>query len=172
MNTSTMNERRVPRQIPTEDKTMLTRRDLTGVGRDELEMMLIAKSVVHEEVARENVRLANQNAALMENLTATQTRCNQLLADFRASKFVEAVASVDPELVMPFGNMMVHLAATMVRARVKHPNGPEGMRSLASEVGEVATAELRETPERVREELLDVAVVALRWWNGETKVSP
>lgn len=49
-------------------------------------------------------------------------------------------------------------------AKVKHPGGPDGMRSLAEEVGEVASAMRRESTVRVRAELMDVAVVALRWW--------
>lgn len=53
---------------------------------------------------------------------------------------------------------------TMARAVAKHPAGPDGMRSLAEEVGEVASALRREGRERVRAELIDVAVIALRWW--------
>jgi hypothetical protein len=49
-------------------------------------------------------------------------------------------------------------------AKVKHPGGPDGIRSLVEEVGEVANAMRRETTLRVRSELIDVAVVALRWW--------
>lgn len=55
------------------------------------------------------------------------------------------------------------LAAAIARAERIHPDGPDGMRALSEEVGEVASALRRETPERVCEELLDVAVVAIRW---------
>lgn len=56
------------------------------------------------------------------------------------------------------------LDAAMAKAIAKHPGGPDGMRSLVEEVGEVASAMRRETVERVRAELIDTAVVALRWW--------
>jgi hypothetical protein len=52
----------------------------------------------------------------------------------------------------------------MARAVAKHPRGPDGMRSLAEEVGEVASAMRREGRERVRAELIDVVIIALRWW--------
>lgn len=61
-------------------------------------------------------------------------------------------------------NWVAALTAAISRAERLHPDGPDGMRALAEEVGEVASAIRRETPERVREELLDVAVIAIRWW--------
>lgn len=53
------------------------------------------------------------------------------------------------------------LGAAILRGRALHPEGPS-LAALVSEVGEVATAMLRETPGRVVDECLDVAVVAMR----------
>lgn len=47
------------------------------------------------------------------------------------------------------------------RAAELHPEGPS-LEALVEEVGEVARA-MQDSPERLAEELLDVAVVALRW---------
>lgn len=55
------------------------------------------------------------------------------------------------------------LEAAVGAAIEKHPGGPDGIRSLVEEVGEVANAMRRETPRHVASELLDVAVVAMRW---------
>lgn len=60
----------------------------------------------------------------------------------------------------------IPLASALQRARQLHPEGAS-MNALVEEVGEVARARRRETHERVREELLDVAVVALRLYLGE-----
>ncbi len=57
------------------------------------------------------------------------------------------------------------LGDALARAEKKHPSGTDGLRSLTEEVGEVANAMRRETVERVRAELIDVAVVAVRFWN-------
>jgi hypothetical protein len=134
----------------------LTERDLSGLGRETLVKGLIdmhagGRALVHER----NEMLAN--------LTATQHRCTELLMALRASKIAETLDSLDihaPDLLL---TTLVALAAGIATARRKHPEGPDGMRCLAEEVGEVASALRRETPARVREELLDVAVVAIRW---------
>lgn len=62
------------------------------------------------------------------------------------------------------------LATAIDVARAKHPGGPDGMRSLAEELGEVASAIRRESPERVREELLDLATVAMRLYLREGSI--
>lgn len=61
---------------------------------------------------------------------------------------------------------LVELCSAIERARDRHPEG-SNLAALISEVGEVATAMLRESPSRIRSELLDVAVVAVRLWLGE-----
>ena len=62
------------------------------------------------------------------------------------------------------------LAALMQRlseARVKHPVFAEGKYHA---LGVLVHAVEHETPERIRDEALDVAVTALRLWLGEHKV--
>ena len=58
------------------------------------------------------------------------------------------------------------LSDALRAARAKHPSGAN-LAALVEEVGEVARAMRRESTERVREELMDVATVALRLWLGE-----
>ena len=61
------------------------------------------------------------------------------------------------------------LAAITLRlahARAKHPDGAS-FDALVEEVGEVARARLERQPDQEREELLDVAVVAMRLYLGE-----
>lgn len=52
-------------------------------------------------------------------------------------------------------------------AREKHPRGPRGMLTLSEELGEVASAIRRESHERVRAELLDLAAATMRLYLGE-----
>jgi len=84
----------------------------------------------------------------LANLTSTQSRCTELLLEARECRKHEA------------------LAVAIDRARKLHPEGCN-LTSLFEEVGEVARAVRRESPDRVRDELLDVAVVAMRLWMGE-----
>ncbi len=86
--------------------------------------------------------------AYLANLTSTQSRCTELLLANRA------IPDIAP------------LLEALTVGRAKHPEGAN-LTALAEEVGEVARAMRRETPERVREELLDVAVVAMRLYLGE-----
>ncbi len=61
--------------------------------------------------------------------------------------------------------------AAVEHARKKHP----GFRRttfgkiaiLLEEVWEVVLAALFESPQRTREELMDVAAVVVRWWEGD-----
>ena len=69
------------------------------------------------------------------------------------------------------------LAALMQRlseARGKHPVFAEGkyhaLGVIGEEYRELVYAVEHETPERIRDEALDVAVAALRLWLGEHKV--
>ena len=101
------------------------------------------------ELITECERLRRENWQLNQQLTHVQTRCTELLEDSRA--------------VRP-------LLARLARARELHPEGCN-LAALVSEVGEVATAMLRETQERARDELLDVATVAMRLAAGETCAS-
>jgi hypothetical protein len=130
-----------------------TERDLTGLGRDTIVNGL-------QSLHRAGAKLLAERDAYFENLTTTQARCTELLAMVRLSRFIEA----HPEIKAP----LLDLAWAIDNARAKHPRGPDGIRSLAEEVGEVANAMRRETPDRVREELLDVAVVAMRLFMGES----
>ena len=56
---------------------------------------------------------------------------------------------------------LADLCRRIHRANELHPEGPS-LAALGEEFGEVCRA-LEESPERLAEELLDVAVVALRW---------
>lgn len=63
-------------------------------------------------------------------------------------------------------------AIMLVREKLKlaaelHPERPS-LAALVEEVGEVARA-MQDSPERLAEELLDVAVVALRWHMQEVR---
>lgn len=67
--------------------------------------------------------------------------------------------------------MIAALARRMAEARKKHPVFAEGkyhaLGVIGAEYEELVRAVERETPERVRDEALDVAVTALRLWAGE-----
>lgn len=113
-----------------------------------------------DAIRRDRLRLAEQLAAakreiahLTANVTALQTDANHALVCSR----LDRVLTSRPELMAA----LLDLAWGIEIARAKHPEGSD-LTSLVSEVGEVATAMDRETPARVRAELLDVAVVAMR----------
>jgi hypothetical protein len=93
-------------------------------------------------------RLEKERDAYLVNLSSVQARCTELLLECRELRKIDA------------------LAVAIDRARSLHPEGCN-ITSLFEEVGEVARALRRETHERVREELLDVAVVAMRLWMNE-----
>ena len=67
--------------------------------------------------------------------------------------------------------MIEAIARRMAEARRKHPVFAEGkyhaLGVIGAEYEELVRAVERETPERVRDEALDVAVTALRLWAGE-----
>lgn len=130
---------------------MIDTRHLTGVGRDEL-VKLISDLAAELHDDRTMLRKVS------ENLTATQRRCTELVQLDRLARFLEANPELQP--------VLVDLAWAIERARALHPEGASEL-ALLEECGEVARAHRRETPERVREELLDVAVVAMRLYIGE-----
>ena len=71
--------------------------------------------------------------------------------------------------------VMFMVAARLEHARHKHPwpehapNAFAAFRALAAEVEEVNRAMCMETPDRVRDELLDVMAVAVRMLLGECR---
>ncbi len=69
--------------------------------------------------------------------------------------------------------MIEAIARRMAEARRKHPVFAEGkyhaLGVIGAEYEELVRAVERETPERVRDEALDVAVTALRLWAGEER---
>jgi hypothetical protein len=109
------------------------------------------------------LELKVERDAYLENLTATQKRCTELLEENRALKLTP------PGLPDAYADAICGLVAGLVRAREKHPNGAN-MYALMEEVGEVCRALRREGGDRVSEELMDVAVVAMRIWVGEVDV--
>lgn len=116
---------------------------LDTVGRNELEEHVV-------RLQRRVLGLRGQIKDLTDNVTSTQERCSQMFEERR---------------VLTRGELDV-LVPALAAARLKHPRGSK-FADLAEEVGEVARAMRREGLERVREELLDVAVVALRMHLGE-----
>ncbi len=95
-------------------------------------------------------RLEREHAAMLATLTETQAACTQL----REANRVLTRGELDP------------LVEAIARGRAKYPKGA-CIEALLSEAGEVATAMMRETPDRLRSELLDLAVVATRLALGE-----
>lgn len=146
---------------------------LSDTGRDRLEMAcrelrgrlamtreeLTALRRKHEDATfiYETVR-----STLDKQVTQLQAASTKQLNELREAKrdIVGLRTALDMQPLAP-------LLVNMMEARKKHPDGPDGLRSLMEEVGEVANAMRRETSERVREELLDVATVALRLYLGE-----
>lgn len=58
------------------------------------------------------------------------------------------------------------LRTALAKAREKHPEGSD-LIAIASELGELANAIRNESPERVAQEAIDLAVTALRFAMGE-----
>lgn len=116
--------------------------------------------LAHEKALRAKVE--EERAAFLTNLTAVQQRCTELVNAKRLSAHFEARRGDE--------SAFLALAWNMTRARAKHPMGPDGMRSLAEELGEVAHAIRREGLDRAREELLDLATVSMRLYVGEHTV--
>ena len=74
----------------------------------------------------------------------------------------------EPELSGP---LVVDLSHHVNAARLKHPLFPKSRTGkalvLLEEVGEVLWAAAFQGPHRVREELMDVAAVIVRWYEGD-----
>lgn len=115
--------------------------------------------VEYPDATSVNYVLAAENKALIDNLAAVQARCTAQESEIRALKRNVLSEWLDANLARRISDRLWH-------ARKKHPEGVN-LTALVSEVGEVATAMLRETPERMKDELLDVIVVAIRFWLGE-----
>jgi hypothetical protein len=164
----------------------LTEKDIMGLGRAEL-VSRLTDAVVDARASRailsdeQRMMHATMKASadvvgevwrerdvMKANLDATQARCSELLTALRATKVVERMLANGPSHE-PLVWQLLELGAAIGRAREKHPGGSD-LTSLLSEAGEVATAMYRETPSRVAEELLDLAVVAMRLRAGEVKV--
>ncbi|WP_279060436.1 hypothetical protein [Bilophila wadsworthia] len=94
-------------------------------------------------------------------------------------KVEDVVDLMDAELILVNGSvqagrgLMAALAKRMGEAREKHPwpEHADGKYQAFGVVGEeyheLVIAVEKETPERMRDEALDVAVTALRMWAGE-----
>lgn len=132
---------------------------MAGMGRTELEAQ-VQRLRAEVDAANERARVAEQHlvAAAKDrdinyvNLTSVQALSTRQLEELRVWRRGE----------------LTPLAEAIAIARTKHPGGSD-LTSLLSEAGEVARAMYSETPERVREELIDVAVVAMRLYFGEIK---
>lgn len=89
----------------------------------------------------------------------------------------EIVDTLEAELILGKGSvqaghgLIAALAKRMGEARGKHPVFAEGryhaLGVIGEEYRELVHAVEHESPERIRDEALDVAVTALRLWLGE-----
>lgn len=131
---------------------------LTGEGRS----VLLRRIAELEKRAAELEQLAERALASERTMFGTLTSAQESAT--RSLMIARAVKSIGDDPIM---QQLAPLGASILRARGLHPRGVDGIRSLAEEVGEVANAMRRETPERVREELIDVATVAMRWAIGD-----
>lgn len=60
------------------------------------------------------------------------------------------------------GRALIDITAELMRARAKFPDAAKSMCALTEEVGELAKALLDESDERVYDEAIQVAVMAIR----------
>lgn len=142
---------------------------MTGLGRDVLEKR-VAELEAEASVYRLRLEQAEQREKTsLETLTAAQA------ASTRDLNIARAVRQIGDDPIM---QALAPLGAAILRARAKHPVGC-ALRHLLSEVGEVADAmcigdvgiggDVEKREDRIREELLDVAVVAFRMHLGEVR---
>lgn len=124
---------------------------LTSVGRRDLIQFV-------EDLSKDLEATRRELAQAYTNLTTTQARCTELLLETRELRAAQSRAT----------EWMLALEDRLRHARAKHPEGSH-LAALVCEVTEVAHALEKETPARVRDELLDVATCALRMWLGETR---
>lgn len=145
----------------------LTPKQISGMGRDsllvqidQLKMALVAERACGKAAYEELIAAKREAQALNEQVTSLQVASTHALTCSR----LERRLLEEPALTAA----LLDLAWGIDIAREKHPEGSD-LTSLVSEVGEVAKAMFAETPARVRAELVDVAVVALRIVLGEVK---
>lgn len=62
----------------------------------------------------------------------------------------------------PFNDISLEIWGELMKARMKFPDPICSMTALTEEVGELAKAMLDESPERIRKEAVQVAVMAIR----------
>ncbi len=138
---------------------------LTGIGRVDLEALYIAtlsSKYFHQKESAKHLaevsRAMRENEALTANVTHLQVKANGALASHRLAKVLEH----EPELMAA----LLDLVWGIDKARKTHPEGCSYF-ALGEETGEVGRALAREDPERLSDELLDVAIVAIRMRLGE-----
>lgn len=139
------------------------------LGRHELVARIVdlEKRLSTAEEAERRARASEHT--MLGTLTSAQELATKSLNIARATKAI----GDDPIM-----QELAVLGAAIVRARGLHPAGC-ALRHLVSEVGEVAHAmcigdvgiggDVAKREERIREELLDVAVVAMRMALGDTR---
>lgn len=144
-------------------------KQLTGWGRDVLIDLIVEleRRAIAAEAAAAKARESERT--MLGTLTSAQELATKYLGIARA------VRAIGDDPIM---QQLVPLGAAIVRARSLHPAGC-ALRHLMSEVGEVADAmcigdvgiggDMAKREERIREELLDVAVVAMRMHLGDTR---
>lgn len=143
--------------------------DITATGRHQLEALYVSESKRRSDAEKQVQVLMRQldNAHITERVlramvTDVQERCSQLLEDARVSKRLAEGLKIALDM-HPLADLLVALQ----KGRAKYPQGVTVL-SVADEAGEVVhAANKREPWQRVREEALDTAVVALRLYLGE-----
>lgn len=131
---------------------------LSGMGRADLE----------REVLSLRAQLADQRALqeAVDGAAARWHRSHDAMKDTLTEAQRTNTRQVE-ELRIYRGGMLEALVTHIAKARAKYPKGCTVL-SLLDEAGEVAHAvNKHEDVERVREELLDVAGVAMRLYFGE-----
>ncbi len=148
----------------------ITEAQLSGMGRQQVEALVLGLQVQLEKLQREAlevVRVIDAKESTVRfhkrQVDELQTRGTELITQVR-----EAERSVKGLQLMLDVHPWCWLLVALDGARKKHPQGPTFW-SLADEVGEAARVWTKEggNGDRYRAELADVAVVAIRLFLGE-----
>lgn len=142
---------------------------LTAIGRDELitkiNMLEASNNVLRgrleselKERTEERDKARREAKTLNDAVTILQARGTELLATDRISRFLDG----KPQLMA----RLLEVAWGIERARKLHPEGCSVL-ALVEEVGEVSRALAREDEDRLRSEIVDVAIVACRLLLGD-----
>lgn len=131
----------------------------SGIQRDLIEARLRRACDALKELGRERDAVVKERATMKANLDATQARCTAQEFELRDRRAAAGLNATDP--VTPEDRFARDVVVEVYRARQKHPK--VYVSALAEEAGEVARAfNDDEGSDRIREEAIHVACVALR----------